>query len=136
MRNFKEKLTSFMYGRYGIDQLYYASFVAFFIVTIFNTIIGSSFLNFLVWVILIWMIFRTLSRNIYKRRMENEKFMRIWNPIKAKGSLNIRRIKEMKTHRFRRCPHCKTVLRLPRKSGKHTVKCPTCKQEFKVRVML
>ncbi len=66
--------------------------------------------------------------------MENEKFLQIWNPIKAEASLTIRRIKEIRTHRFRKCPNCHTMLRLPRKTGKHTVKCPCCSHKFKVRV--
>ncbi|HEY8891286.1 MAG TPA: hypothetical protein VIM70_13640 [Clostridium sp.] len=136
MRNIKNKLEHFMYGRYGTDQLYTALIVAYFILIVVNFFISSKIISFLMSVILIWIIFRTLSRNIDKRRLENEKFRKIWNPVKSKGSLTIRRVKEIKTHRFRKCPHCKKVLRLPRMSGKHTVKCPCCNKEFELRILM
>jgi hypothetical protein len=135
MGNLKDKLVRFMNGRYGIDQLYYALFGTYFILIVANTFIRSTMIDILMWAVLIWMIFRILSRNVYQRRRENEKFMKIWNRIKAKGSLTIRRIKEIKTRRFRKCPHCKVVLRLPRKTGKHTVECPCCHHEFKLRIL-
>lgn len=135
MGNFKDKLARFMYGRYGTDQLNYALIVAYLVLIVANNFIHSAIIGILMWAVLICMVLRTFSRNVYKRRMENEKFMKIWNPVKAKGSLTIRRIKEIKTHRFRKCPHCKAVLRLPRKTGKHTVKCPCCHNEFELRIL-
>lgn len=136
MKNFRDKLAQFMYGRYGADQLYYALLVVFFVLTLINVFVHYSVINILTWVIMVVMIFRAFSRNVYKRRIENDKFMKIWSPVKAEYSLAIRRIKEIKTHRFRKCPNCKKVLRLPRKKGKHTVKCPCCHKEFEVRVYL
>ena len=136
MENFKEKLARFMDGRYGTDQLHNALLVVAFVLMGANIYIRSSFISILLWAILIWLIFRAFSRDNYKISMENEKFMKIWNPVKAQGSLTLRRIKEIKTHRFRKCPHCKAVLRLPRKTGKHTVNCPRCHDEFAVRIIL
>lgn len=132
MGNFKDKLARFMNGRYGADQLYYALFVFSLVLMIVNNFINSLIISILVWAFLILMVFRLLSRNIYKRRMENEKFLKIWNPVKAKGSLQIRKIREIKSHRFHKCPHCKAMLRLPRKTGKHTVDCPCCHKEFEL----
>jgi hypothetical protein len=131
---FKDKLARFMDGRYGADQLYYALLVAYLVLMIANVLIRSAIIGILMWAVLILTIFRILSRNVYKRRMENEKFMKIWNRVKVKSSLTIRRIKEIKTHRFRKCPHCKRVLRLPRRTGKHTVVCPCCHTEFELRI--
>jgi len=135
MRNIKNKLAQFMYGRYGADQLYNALIVAYFILIVANIFIKSAIISILMSAILIWTLFRVLSRNVYKRRLENEKFMKIMNPVKSKNSLTIRKVKEFKTHRFRKCPHCKKVLRLPRKTGKHTVKCPSCNNEFELRIL-
>jgi DNA-directed RNA polymerase subunit M/transcription elongation factor TFIIS len=36
-------------------------------------------------------------------------------------------------HIFRDCTKCGSTLRLPRKSGKHSVKCPRCSHSFYVR---
>jgi len=135
MGNLKNKLAHFMYGRYGTDQLYIALIVVYFVLVVANTFIRSTIIDGLMYAMLIWIIFRTLSRNTYKRSMENEKFMKIWKPVKAKGTLELRRIKEIKTHRFRKCPQCKKILRLKRVRGKHTVKCPSCNKEFEVRIL-
>jgi len=134
MRNFRDRLAQFMYGRYGIDQLYYAFIVISLILIVVNSFFHSSIMGILIWAILILMTYRSFSRNIYKRRRENDKFLIFWNPIKGEVSLTIRRIREIKTHRFRKCPNCKKVLRLPRKKGKHTAKCPCCHNEFEVRI--
>jgi len=135
MGNLKNKLTQFMYGRYGTDQLYIALIGAYFVLIVANTFISSTVIRIFMSAVLLYTIFRTLSRNVYKRRMENEKFMKVWKPARAKGSLMIRRINEIKTHRFRKCPHCKKVLRLPRMKGKHIVKCLCCNKEFELRIL-
>ena len=139
MGNFKDKLARFMYGRYGTDQLYNALNVLCLVLIVFNFFIHSTILTTIIslslFAVLTFMIFRTLSKNIYKRRSENEKFLKLWRPFKAKSSFTIRRVKEIKTHRFRRCPHCKKVLRLPRRTGKHTVNCPCCHKDFELNIL-
>jgi hypothetical protein len=136
MEKFKDKLARFMYGRYGADQLYYFLIVVCVVFVIANNIVKSAVISILSMAFLIWTIFRVFSKNVYKRRAENEKFMKIWNSIKSKFSLTIRRVKGIKTYRFRKCPNCKKVLRLPRKRGKHAVECPCCHNEFQVKVLL
>ncbi|MPQ31461.1 hypothetical protein E4V42_08415 [Clostridium estertheticum] len=135
MGNFKNKLAQFMYGRYGTDQLYLALIALYFVLIVVNAFINSTIIRGIMFAILILIVFRALSRNVYKRNLENEKFMKFFKPIKSKGSFEIRRIKEIKTHRFRKCPHCKKMLRLKRLRGKHTVKCPSCNKEFELRIL-
>ncbi|WP_238883882.1 hypothetical protein [Clostridium sp. YIM B02551] len=135
MGDFKNKLIRFMYGRYGTDQLYIALVIASFVLMLINSFIHSNILSIFIWVVLIFTFYRSFSKNIYKRRRENQMFLKLWNPIKAKSSLTFRRLKDFKTHRYRKCPHCKKVLRLPRKTGNHTVNCPVCHNDFKVRIL-
>jgi|BioPla2DNA2_1021312.scaffolds.fasta_scaffold14771_3 hypothetical protein len=136
MGKFREKIIRFMYGRYGADQLYYGLLILSFVLMLINAFIRLLVLDIAVWAILILMIYRTFSRNIYKRQLENQKFLKIWNPIKSKLSLLISRIKESKTHRYRKCLHCKAILRLPKRKGRHTVNCPRCHRDFDVRVLI
>ena len=133
--NLKEKLTQFMYGRYGTDQLYYVLIGTYFVLFITNTFLNLYVLSILMWAVLLLTFFRTFSRNIYKRREENEKLLKVWSIIKSKYTFSLRRIKEIKTRRYRKCPHCKAVLRLPRRTGRHTVKCPSCYKEFELRIL-
>ncbi|WP_238906997.1 hypothetical protein [Clostridium sp. YIM B02506] len=135
MKDFKNKLIRFMYGRYGSDQLYIASIALSFILVIAYFFIPSPIIRGLSWVVLILTFYRTFSKNIYKRQRENQMFLKFWNPIKSKFSLTFRRLKDIKTHRYRTCPHCEKVLRLPRKTGNHTVNCPACRKDFKVKIM-
>ena len=57
-------------------------------------------------------------------------FGRVWRAI----VLLFRRIRDRKTHVYRRCPVCKTVLRLARTPGDKGVNCPSCRGHFSVKI--
>ena len=52
MKDFKNKLIRFMYGRYGTDQLYIATIALSFILVIANFFIPSPIIEGLSWVFL------------------------------------------------------------------------------------
>ena len=150
MGRFKEKIYSFQYGRYGTDEWYYFLFVLFFILWIAelvmvailpngaaSTIVSASF-SFLISLLIFFMLFRTMSRKIYKRRQENERYLKIKRSILRlfKGNTS-KRTKSRNTDTadfiFRDCTYCGATLRLPRKTGRHQVKCPRCSQKFYVK---
>ena len=135
MNKLKEKLIRFMYGRYGIDRLYYVLLALSVVLMLINAFVNSVILYIAGWVILGIVLFRALSRNIYKRQAENQRFMKYWNKVKPQLSVTGNRLKEIKSHRYRKCPHCKAMLRLPRRTGKHAVTCPRCHRDFDVRVL-
>jgi uncharacterized C2H2 Zn-finger protein len=136
MERFRDKLMRFMAGRYGVDQLYYALMVLCLVLMLGNAFLQLPVLSAVLWVVLVLMMYRSLSRNIYKRQIENQTFLKLWNPIKSTFSLLGKKLRDIKTHRYHKCPNCKVVLRLPRKKGKHTVKCPRCQTKFQVNVRL
>ncbi|MFA6789814.1 MAG: hypothetical protein WCR15_09020 [Arcobacteraceae bacterium] len=123
-----------MYGRYGIDKLYYGMFILFVVLMFVNVLANSLAIIILMWVVFIYMFFRILSRNIYKRQKENAVFVKALNKFISFYKLNIKRIKEFKTFRYKKCPYCKAMLHLPKKVGKHTVCCPKCKNNFHLRI--
>ena len=135
MGSFRERFSRFMAGRYGTDQLNIGLLVLYFVFFLIHLLTRHIIFSSLMWAVLAWSLFRTLSKNIYGRQKENRAFLKLWNPVKSECILTFRRLKEVRTHTFRKCPQCKTVLRLPRKSGKHKVKCPRCKEPFQVRVL-
>ena len=124
-----------MYGRYGSDTLnkiliivYAVIVVAYTVLSLFIDSVWFSFFYFVFSITLIYIIFfRMMSRNIQKRRRENDRFC---------GFFKLRRNKfrDRKTHVYKKCPHCKAVLRLPKAKGKHTVICPRCKNRFSVGI--
>lgn len=135
--NFRYKLAQFFYGRYlsyGLDALTIIITVFCLIISFVNIFVGSILLYLFQTCLLIYMLFRLFSKNISKRRQENKVFADFFNAIKASKQLHQRIKSEKNTHVYKKCPHCRVVLRLPRKPGAHTVKCPRCGESFKVTV--
>ena len=132
-----------MYGRYGGDTLnkvllwIYVAIVLIFSVTsmildffptvppMVDTILTTVYLAISA-VLIVVIFFRIFSRNIQKRRRENEKFCGFFKLLRN-------RFRDRKTHVYRKCPKCKAVLRLPKAKGKHYVVCPRCKERFQVK---
>lgn len=131
---FKDRLIRFMYGRYGADELYKFLTVLFYILFVINLFVRSYLISLLVFALLIYMTFRVFSKNIYRRRVENEKYMKIKNAVSSFFKLQRDRWRDRKTHIYKRCPHCNAVLRFPKKKGKHSARCPKCSNSFDVKV--
>lgn len=132
MGKFKSWLIRFMAGRYGADQLNRTLLWVYFALAIASFFFAPLIL--LSTVLMFWMMFRIFSRNIGKRYAENQKYLRFTGKIKNWFRLKGRKWKERKTHRYRRCPHCRATLRLPYKKGKHQVCCPKCRKNFEVKI--
>jgi hypothetical protein len=124
------QLRRFMYGRYGFDQYSRALvFIAFF-VSLLAVIVRFTPLILLSYLVLIYSIFRTLSRNISKRTQENMVYYKIAGALKNKlKNLKLTLI-GTKTHKYYRCSHCKQTIRVPKGKGKICITCPKCRAEF------
>ncbi len=123
-------LRSFMVGRYGPDQLYFALFITAIILAVIASITRLGFISVISYLLIIIAFYRLLSKNIYKRRAENDRFLRYWWPVRMWFSNRFSRLKCSKTHCFFRCPGCRNVLRVPRGKGKIQITCPKCGQRF------
>ena len=133
MKKFMYKIAYFLQGRYGIDELYKFLFIVFWIIAILSIVIRNPIIYLLEILICFYMMFRALSRNIYKRQSENAKYIKIRDKVKGKLKLQKRKWNERKTHIYRKCPNCKAKIRLPKKKGKHVCTCPSCKKDFDVK---
>ena len=91
--------------------------------------IRNSFLSAIVWLILIYSLYRIYSRNIYRRRAENDKYLSIIQPIQKRISM-IKKNREDHEHKYFLCPECKQTVRVPRGHGKITITCPKCSHKF------
>ena len=136
MWRFRERLSSFFYGRYGNDKFNIALLILYVVLAVVNVIVRNllaiRIFFLLQWMVLVLVLFRSLSRNIPARRKENEWFERNFSFLINWFKLASRRVKDIKYKRYRKCPYCKAVIRLPIKKGTHSVKCPSCKTNFKV----
>ena len=150
MGKFKEKLYRFAYGRYGVDQLYYFLLALALVISVADfitqwlmpeglakTVLGLS-ASAIILFLFVWMLFRSMSRKTYKRRLENERYLKFIGFLKRLVTFNTSsRTKSRNTddafYIFRDCTKCHATLRLPRKKGRNMVKCPRCAHSFYVR---
>lgn len=119
-----------MIGRYGPDQLNMALIIICLITGLLGTFLNLLVLTIIGDVILIYALFRMLSKNIHARRRENDKFIKIWWPIRTKITNKANQFKARKNYRFFKCPECKKTLRVPKGKGKIQITCPKCGERF------
>lgn len=114
----------FMVGRYGPDQLSVALCILSFVLSIISNVTDLSAITALSAVALGIAVYRILSRDVLRRRSENQLFLAKWNPIAA-------RFRDRKTHKYFKCPNCGQQLRVPKNKGSMTITCPKCGTSFK-----
>lgn len=115
-------LRSFMAGRYGTDKLNMLILGIGLVASLFSMWIRVPSVNLVLFVLsygmMIWAIFRGLSRNTYKRYQENRKFLQIVGRLKDRQN------------RYFDCPKCHQLVRVPRGKGKISITCPRCREKF------
>lgn len=129
-RNAATKIQQWMSGRYGVDELSRAMYIAVLIGLLLSCIPGMQILSLPTFLLLIYSTVRTYSRNIEKRREERTAYLRFTGKIKGWFTLRKKMWQERKTHKYIRCMHCKTMLRVPRGKGKIKITCSKCHNEI------
>ena len=125
-RQFFQRLTfglrNFMVGRYGTDKLNMVILSAGLVVCLISGFFDSAQMHLLLtgisYALMIWALFRSFSRNTYKRYQENRKFLQFFDRLKDRD------------HRYYDCPKCRQVVRVPRGKGKIAITCPKCRERF------
>ncbi|MBQ3504651.1 MAG: hypothetical protein IJA75_08105 [Oscillospiraceae bacterium] len=111
-----------MTGRYGTDRLNMVILCAGLAASILSSLVRVTPLNLIFWLLsyalMIWAIWRSLSRNTYKRYQENRKFLQFFDRLKDRQ------------HRYFDCPKCRQMVRVPRGKGKISITCPRCREKF------
>ena len=130
----KMKYDKLMVGRYGLDKLSGDLFVLWLVIGFVNSLIRSRIVTLVALILPILAVARMLSQNTVKRSNENRKYLKLRNKVIEFFKLQYRKIKERKTHRYYKCKNCSASLRVKRKKGEHTVVCPKCGKEFKVKI--
>lgn len=125
-RQFMAKLSAkaqrFMAGRYGTDRLNMTILCAGLVVCLISPFFQNAAVNLVLTAVsyglMIWAIYRMLSRDTYKRYQENRKFLQFFDRLKDRQ------------HRYYDCPKCRQVVRVPRGKGKIAITCPKCHEKF------
>lgn len=154
LENFKLKFLEFMRGRNGSDSLYYAMLVVSLALDVADFFINSRIFSFIAVAFFVLTMYRFFSKNLVQRQKENAMFLQLVSKIKGKSlgknpyEVKVKklsgfqkkinaykmRFKDRKTHVFKKCPGCGAVIRLPKRKGDHTVCCPRCSIDFKVKI--
>lgn len=123
----KEKIRRFFFGRNGFDSLSNAIIWTAVIVMVVDMFVGNEWISMILSTLsmagLIYGYFRILSKNVAKRRAENWAFVSWQNQL-------CQRWTQRKTHKFYRCPKCRTTLRVPKGKGKISISCRKCGEKF------
>jgi len=127
IRNF---LRNFMIGRYGPDHLNIAMIIISLVLNLFSGVFRFAPIAIVSYVLLGLALFRMLSRNIKRRRAENDRFIRYWWPVRTRISRLLANVKHRKTHRYFKCAGCNNTLRVPKGKGKLQITCPKCGERF------
>lgn len=122
-------LSRFMAGRYGTDQLNNTMIIAYVVLYLISIFTRWSVLYWIALVLVFVTLFRTMSRQLDRRRAENAKFLQLVRPLNRKLKTLKVRIRD-KDHRYFKCPNCKQQMRVPRGKGRITVHCRSCGATF------
>jgi len=133
-RSFRERFAEFMWERNGYDGLGRAMLWLALLLVIINVFLDSVVLAAIESAVMLYVLFRVLSKNLERRRAENAAYYRITGRIKRFFELQRNRWRDRKTHIYKKCPFCKNTLRLPRKKGRRIASCPCCHNKFDITV--
>ena len=130
-RKIGNAIARFMYGRNGMDQL---NLVLMWVVLILDVVTmlvqrnHAAVSMVLYWLSMagwVYVLFRMFSKNLSKRRGENQKFVNwVWRMKSSRAGAKERHAD--KDHKYFTCKNCKTICRVPVGEGKIIITCPKC----------
>ena len=118
----------FMVGRNGMDNMAFHALWGSVIVSILPIFLPIP--GIISTALMVYALFRMLSRNVEKRRDENQRYIAFTEKTTREVKQFFLRLKGMKTHKYFRCPSCRNRLRMKRGSGEKTITCPVCRNQF------
>ena len=113
------KIQKFMQGRNGVDELNRILLYAVLVLYVLSIILQSLVLDYLAFAGVLYLLYRTLSRNLYVRREENRKVVTWLETTRIK-------MEQRKDYKIFKCKGCGRYIRVPRGKGKIEVTCPMC----------
>ncbi len=123
-----------MAGRNGNDQLNRLLLLVDVITLLLASLLSGSVLGRLLYALVLVLLgltyFRMFSRDLYRRRSENERYLREKEKLSARLRILRERWNQRKDYKFFTCPSCKAVMRVPRGRGKIRIVCHKCGNTF------
>lgn len=129
----------FMYGRNGWDQLNQALFRGYLVLWIAQIVcsflkkgLAVRILDGALFFLMLVLFFRMFSKNLYKRRTENQKWVNWYCGLKNR-SAGARARHADKGHKYFTCKQCKTICRVPAGKGRIVITCPKCGSQINAK---
>lgn len=129
-QNFGSKMQSFMYGRYGYDELSRTVSIVAVILAVLSLVPDLGFLSVFALIALTWLLVRSFSKNLSKRQRERIAYLQFTGKITKWFDVKKRAWADRKTHCYFTCPNCKRTMRVPKGKGKIKITCPECKTQI------
>ena len=132
-RRIGNAMARFMYGRNGMDHLNRALLWVYLLFWLLGSIAASVLkmklitmvVDIVIWILMLVIFFRMFSKNLYKRREENQRYLMKTSGMRNKLAGAKQRHAD-KTHKYFTCGACKTICRVPVGKGKVVITCPRC----------
>lgn len=131
--NWRDRLNRFMQGRYGQDQFSRFLLLVCMVFLILSFFIRIPGLSLLVLLVLGYVYFRMLSRNVSARYAENQKYLELKERVTGFFKGAGRRGMRQGDHMIFRCPKCSQKIRIPCGKGMVEITCPKCRTKFRKR---
>lgn len=125
----RQRTARFMAGRNGNDRFNLFLLVCELVLLLLSSLLHGPFYLPAI-ALLVYIYFRMLSRNVYKRQEENNRYLRAKYKLLSRLRLIVERWKQRRDYKFFVCPSCRTTLRVPRGRGKIKIVCRKCGTSF------
>ncbi|WP_295763192.1 hypothetical protein [uncultured Oscillibacter sp.] len=129
----------FMYGRNGWDQLNQALFRGYLALWIAEIVCGllrwglaARVLEAVLFSLMLIIFFRMFSKDLYRRRTENQKWVNWYCGMKNRNAGAKARHAD-KEHKYFTCRQCRTICRVPVGKGKIVITCPKCGAQIQAK---
>ncbi len=137
MKQFFERLSYrmalWMRGRYGNDDFSNGLVALGVIALLLSLLPHCGWLSWVTFVAVLYSLWRTCSKNITKRRQENQTYLRLTAKPRRSYELTKKKWANRKTTKYFRCKGCGQELSVPRGKGTLRVVCPKCKKETEMK---
>lgn len=126
------RMQQFMMGRYGIFDAFEKFLVlVYLILGVLTIFIFSPVLRVVNLILMVYIFYRLLSKNIVLRQREEQWFVHTFGRVSGKLRL-WDTIRKDKAHKYFVCPKCKSTLRIPRPAAHKKIElhCTKCGHYF------